>query len=212
MIRSENRRKRPKFEKFPVKFPVSREFDPETGSPLTGSSAKSHLSPNWPCSPPHCAYDAFSLSPVTVVARVRASHRVENFQRDCLGCFCRFERLAIARIRPGASKAEEWIAPAAFGSRSTFGVFADAKSNTLWVCSNEVFARQGLSIDSADPIQPRETRTLRITATDVLWRNEWLDGLIRDADSRLGGLLFLYDATGKRYIATVATAVIPKFD
>jgi ubiquitin C-terminal hydrolase len=28
------------------------------------------------------------------VARVRASHRVENFQRDCLGCFCRFELLA----------------------------------------------------------------------------------------------------------------------
>jgi hypothetical protein len=42
MIRSENRRKRPKFEKFPVKFPVSREFDPETGSPLTGSSATNH--------------------------------------------------------------------------------------------------------------------------------------------------------------------------
>src|SRR3984893_6227304 len=40
MIRSENRRKRPKFEKFPVKFPVSREFAPETGSPLTGSSAR----------------------------------------------------------------------------------------------------------------------------------------------------------------------------
>ncbi len=75
----------------------------------------------------------------------------------------------------------------------------------------DVVARQGLSVDSADPIQPRETRTLHITATDVLWRNEWLDGLIRDADSRLGGLLFLYDATGKRYIATVATAVIPKF-
>ena len=44
----------------------------------------------------------------------------------------------IARIEPGASKAEEWIAPAAFGSRSTFGVFADAKSNTLWVCSNDM--------------------------------------------------------------------------
>src|ERR1700732_1266496 len=44
----------------------------------------------------------------------------------------------IARIKPGTSKAEEWIAPAAFGSRSTFGVFADAKSNTLWVCSNDM--------------------------------------------------------------------------
>ena len=47
----------------------------------------------------------------------------------------------IARIKPGATKAEGWIAPAAFGSRSTFGVFADAKSNTLWVCSNDVSDR-----------------------------------------------------------------------
>jgi glucose/arabinose dehydrogenase len=50
----------------------------------------------------------------------------------------------IARIKPGASKAEEWISPAAFGSRSTFGVFADAKSNTLWVCSNDM---SGLGVD-----------------------------------------------------------------
>jgi sugar lactone lactonase YvrE len=47
----------------------------------------------------------------------------------------------IARVNPGATKAEGWIAPAAFGSRSTFGVFADAKSNTLWVCSNDVSDR-----------------------------------------------------------------------
>src|SRR6266853_2701418 len=50
----------------------------------------------------------------------------------------------IARIKPGASKAEEWIAPAAYESRSTFGVFADAKSNTLWVCSNDM---SGLGVD-----------------------------------------------------------------
>jgi sugar lactone lactonase YvrE len=47
----------------------------------------------------------------------------------------------IARIKPGATTAEGWIAPAAFGSRSTFGVFADAKSNTLWVCSNDASGR-----------------------------------------------------------------------
>ncbi|MGH6836456.1 MAG: hypothetical protein ACREC9_13145, partial [Methylocella sp.] len=50
----------------------------------------------------------------------------------------------IARIKPGASKAEEWIAPAAFQSRSTFGVFADAESNTLWVCSNDM---SGVGVD-----------------------------------------------------------------
>ena len=43
----------------------------------------------------------------------------------------------VARIKPGASKAEPWIAPGAFETRSTFGVFADAKSNALWVCSND---------------------------------------------------------------------------
>jgi streptogramin lyase len=44
----------------------------------------------------------------------------------------------IARIKPGAAKAEAWIQPGAFDTRSTFGVLADAKSNTLWVCSNDV--------------------------------------------------------------------------
>jgi streptogramin lyase len=43
----------------------------------------------------------------------------------------------IARVRPGASKAEPWIAPGAFETRSTFGVYADVKSNTLWICSND---------------------------------------------------------------------------
>jgi methane/ammonia monooxygenase subunit B len=73
-------------------------------------------------------------------------------------------------------------------------------------------APQGLSIDSADPIKAGENRTVRLTATDALWATQRLDGLIRDADSRLGGLLFLIDATGKRHIASISTPVIPKFD
>lgn len=43
----------------------------------------------------------------------------------------------IARVRPGASKAEPWIAPGAFGSRSTFGVFVDERPKLLLVCSND---------------------------------------------------------------------------
>jgi len=44
----------------------------------------------------------------------------------------------IARIRPGASKAEPWIKPGAFDSRSTLGVLVDERSNLLWVCSNDM--------------------------------------------------------------------------
>jgi methane/ammonia monooxygenase subunit B len=72
-------------------------------------------------------------------------------------------------------------------------------------------ASEGLSLDSPNPIAPGETRTIRITAEDSLWQRERLDGLIRDADTRMGGLLFLYDDGGQRYVSSVSSAVIPKF-
>jgi streptogramin lyase len=46
----------------------------------------------------------------------------------------------VIRIKPGAAKAEIWIKPGAFGSRSIFGVLADERSNTLWACSNDLSA------------------------------------------------------------------------
>ena len=46
----------------------------------------------------------------------------------------------VARIRPGQSEAEPWIKPGAFDTRSTLGVLADERSNTLWVCSNDLSA------------------------------------------------------------------------
>ena len=44
----------------------------------------------------------------------------------------------IYRVPPGGTKAEQWIAPGAGESMSTFGVLADERSGTLWVCSNNV--------------------------------------------------------------------------
>ena len=73
-------------------------------------------------------------------------------------------------------------------------------------------ASEGLAVDSPDPIAPGETRMIRITAKDSLWQRERLDGLIRDADTRMGGMLFLFDDAGQRYISSVSAAVIPKFD
>lgn len=46
----------------------------------------------------------------------------------------------VQRIKPGADRAEQWIVPGTYETRSTFGVYVDAKSSTLWVCSNDVSA------------------------------------------------------------------------
>jgi streptogramin lyase len=55
----------------------------------------------------------------------------------------------IIRIKPGAAKAEIWIKPGAFGSRSIFGILADERSNTLWACSNDL-SSLGLVIASSE--------------------------------------------------------------
>jgi methane/ammonia monooxygenase subunit B len=70
----------------------------------------------------------------------------------------------------------------------------------------------GLSLDNPAPIQPGEQRTVTMTASDALWESERLDGLINDADSRIGGLLFFSDNEGERYISSITAAVIPKFN
>lgn len=73
-------------------------------------------------------------------------------------------------------------------------------------------SNEGLSVDDNQAIQPGEQRMLTIIARDAVWESEQLDGLIRDADSRIGGLLFLYDdMLGKRYISSISAAVVPKF-
>ena len=43
----------------------------------------------------------------------------------------------VMRIAPGG-KPEMWIKPGAYDTRSTFGLLADEKSGTLWVCSNDI--------------------------------------------------------------------------
>jgi methane/ammonia monooxygenase subunit B len=88
----------------------------------------------------------------------------------------------------------------------------DGAANEVGGNSDADVAKDGLTLDSYDPVAPGETRTVRITAADALWQRERLDGIVRDADSRIGGLLFLVDGAGARHIASIASAVIPKFN
>ncbi|SJM89293.1 Particulate methane monooxygenase alpha subunit [Crenothrix polyspora] len=78
--------------------------------------------------------------------------------------------------------------------------------------AESVIAKEGLILDNPVPIQPGEQRTVLMTAGDALWESEKLDGLINDADSRIGGLVFFFDSEGERYISSITSAVIPKFD
>ena len=78
--------------------------------------------------------------------------------------------------------------------------------------AESVVATEGLSLDNAEPIQPGEQRKVLMTAQDVLWESERLDGLINDADSRIGGLVFFFDPEGERYVSSISSAVIPQFN
>lgn len=46
----------------------------------------------------------------------------------------------IRRVKPGATSADEFVAPGAYATRSTFGLYADVERNTLWACSNDASA------------------------------------------------------------------------
>jgi len=51
----------------------------------------------------------------------------------------------VFRVKPNGSVAERWIKAGAYGSSGVLGVLADDRSNTLWVCSNNLSA-WGLTI------------------------------------------------------------------
>jgi hypothetical protein len=49
----------------------------------------------------------------------------------------------VSRIAPGTTTVTEWIKPGTNGLNAVFGVFADEKFKTLWVCSNKTDAGVG---------------------------------------------------------------------
>lgn len=68
----------------------------------------------------------------------------------------------------------------------------------------------GLKVDN-DLIGAGETKTISVDATDAAWEVERLTSLLNDPDNRVGGLLFLYDANGRRQIANVSGPIVPIF-
>jgi len=69
----------------------------------------------------------------------------------------------------------------------------------------------GLTLANPTPIEPGETREVKMEAKDALWEVQRLMALMGDPESRFGGLLMTWSDTGDRNINSIAGPVIPVF-
>lgn len=69
----------------------------------------------------------------------------------------------------------------------------------------------GLSTANTTPIEPGETREVKLEAKDALWEVQRLMALMGDPESRFGGLLMTWTESGDRNINSIHGPVIPVF-
>jgi len=75
----------------------------------------------------------------------------------------------------------------------------------------DLLAEDGLEVSDNSPLAPGETRTVEVQASDAAWEVYRLADIIYDPDSRFAGLLFFFDANGKRTISQIDAPLIPSF-
>lgn len=75
----------------------------------------------------------------------------------------------------------------------------------------DLLADDGLEVSDNSPLQPGETRTIDVTASDAAWEVYRLSDIIYDPDSRFAGLLFFFDDAGGRQIVQIDAPLIPSF-
>ncbi|BBA33743.1 methane monooxygenase subunit B [Methylocaldum marinum] len=75
----------------------------------------------------------------------------------------------------------------------------------------DLMADDGLEVSDNSPLQPGETRTIDVTASDAAWEVYRLSDIIYDPDSRFAGLLYFFDDAGSRQIVQIDAPLIPSF-
>jgi methane/ammonia monooxygenase subunit B len=75
----------------------------------------------------------------------------------------------------------------------------------------ELIPNNGMQVDNNTPLAPGEKRIVKLDATDAAWELERLVSFLSNVDSRMGGLIFFYDAKGNRYISEVFGPILPVF-
>jgi len=75
----------------------------------------------------------------------------------------------------------------------------------------EIMAQDGLHIEDESPINPGESKEIKLDSRDSLWEVQRLMDLVHDPDQRFGGLLMSWDESGNRHINSIAGNIIPVF-
>jgi sugar lactone lactonase YvrE len=110
----------------------------------------------------------------------------------------------VLRIAPGKTMAEEWIKPGTNGLNSVLGVYADEKSNLLWVCSNK-FGKTGeaTSVKTFDLKSGAPKNTYALPGDDPLCNDITVaaDGTAYVTDTNLASVLMLKPGANSLEIA-----------
>jgi methane/ammonia monooxygenase subunit B len=75
----------------------------------------------------------------------------------------------------------------------------------------EIMALDGLHMEDESPINPGESKEIKLDSRDSLWEVQRLMDLVHDPEQRFGGLVMSWDESGNRHINSIAGNIIPVF-
>jgi len=76
--------------------------------------------------------------------------------------------------------------------------------------ADDLVAPDALRVEGG-PIQPGETRQIVIYADDAMWETQRMTTMISSPDAVVAGMLFFFDAKGRRYPVEISGPMIPLF-
>lgn len=75
---------------------------------------------------------------------------------------------------------------------------------------DDLVAQDALRVEGA-PIKPGETKKIVFYADDAMWETQRMTTMISSPDAVVAGMLFFFDAQGKRYPVEISGPMIPQF-
>jgi streptogramin lyase len=112
----------------------------------------------------------------------------------------------IYRAAPGASQAEPWIQASATGLTNVFGVLADDKTGTLWVCSNSTGGRGGAPVVGQTSVRTFDLKTGSAKGTYPIPGG----GICNDIALAVDGTAYISETSGNRVLRLKPGATMPE--